>query len=217
MARIAQGVPGLRPGRRSGPPAALAPLLLASASPRRAEILSEAGWEFRVRPVDIDESPRRHEAPEVYCQRVAAEKARAGAALLRQGGEAAGVVLGGDTIVVLDDEILGKPRDARDARAMLQRLAGRTHRVLSAVSLLAPARGAERHGLAESRVRFAPLDDRALEEYLASGEWEGKAGAYAIQGAAAGFAHLVSGDLDTVVGLPLALVQRLADELCEAH
>jgi septum formation protein len=185
-------------------PERLAPLLLASRSPRRTELLAAAGYRHELVAGDVDETPLPGEAPRVTCLRLAEAKARAGAA-----GRAAGTVLGGDTLIELDGVALGKPDDEVHAREMLARLSGRTHAVVSAVALQRAPRGPLVSGLAVAEVAFAPLDAATLAGYLASREWEGKAGAYAIQGRAAAFARLVSGDLDTVVGLPLALVGQL--------
>lgn len=193
----------------------LAPWVLASASPRRAELLSEAGLEFRVSAVDIDETPRRAEGPAALCERLAREKAGAGAERFPDES-----VLGGDTVVAIGDRVLGKPADRQEAEAMLRELSGRTHQVVSSVALVASARSsgsgadvAGVSGVAVSDVSFDLLDEHTLRTYLEGGEWEGKAGAYAIQGDAGSFAHLVNGDQDTVVGLPMALVRSLADEL----
>jgi len=152
----------------------------------------------------VHETPLPGESPRATCLRLAEAKARAGAA-----GRTSGTALGGDTLIELDGVALGKPADAEEARGMLTRLSGRTHAVISAVALQRAPDGPAVSGLAESAVAFAALDAAALEGYLASREWDGKAGAYAIQGRAAAFARLVSGDLDTVVGLPLALVSQL--------
>ena len=217
MARVARAVraEGLsRVGRAL--PAARATVVLASASPRRRALLEAAGWPPRVLAVDADESLLPGETPEQACERLALIKARAGAARLREDGED-GLVVAGDTLVVVEGEVLGKPADAPAARAMLARLAGRDHVVLSSAALVDVPSGRTRSGLARAVVRFAPLPPATLETYLASGEWEGKAGAYAIQGAAARFATLVAGDLDTVIGLSVALVGRLHASLAQAR
>lgn len=189
-------------------PAVLAPLVLASASPRRASLLAEAGLDFECAPSDIDESALAHERPEQTCLRLARAKAAAGAA-----GRRSGTVLGGDTLVELDGLALGKPRDVTEAAEMLSSLASRRHRVWSAVALVHASTGCGVEGLDCAEVEFAPLSAGWLPGYLATGEWEGKAGAYAIQGLAAPFARLVAGDLDTVVGLPRALLGRLLERL----
>ena len=172
---------------------------------------------FRVSAVDIDETPRPSEAPAALCERLAREKAGAGAERFPDES-----VLGGDTVVAIGDRVLGKPANRREAEAMLRELSGRTHQVVSSVALVAAAHGsgpggdvAGVSGVAVSDVVFDLLDEHTLRTYLEGGEWEGKAGAYAIQGDGGAFAHLVSGDQDTVVGLPMALVRSLADELAE--
>ena len=179
------------------------PLILASASPRRAEILRSLGIPFEVRPVDIDESPLRAETAEAAAARLASEKS-ARAAHARPDAW----VLAADTLVFLDGEILGKPRDDDDAAAMLRRLAGREHGVVTAVSLRrgeAPARG-----VAEvSRVRFGPLDDAEIAWYVATGEPRDKAGAYGVQGLGARFIEEIHGSFTNVMGLPARAVYRL--------
>lgn len=188
--------------------AARGPVILASASPRRSDLLSAEGLSFRVLPSDVDETPLAGEPAARLCERLAREKALNVAARCD-----AGIVLAGDTIVVRDGQVLGKPAHAADARQMLASLSGREHEVLSSVALAAAGGAVLASGVACSRVAFLLLSDGDLDDYLASGEWEGKAGAYAIQGLAARFARLVSGDQDTVVGLPVALLARLADGL----
>ncbi|MBD8879412.1 septum formation inhibitor Maf [Rhodanobacter sp. 7MK24] len=174
-------------------------LYLASQSPRRRELLTQLGIDFRVIDVDVPELRAAQESPREYVNRVARDKARAGLAAL---AEAAGaMVLGADTEVVLDDEVFGKPRDAQDAATMLRRLSGCTHAVISAVWLL-DARG-ERSACCVSRVRFAELDDAAITAYVATGESLGKAGAYAIQGRGATLVEHLEGSYSGVMGLPL--------------
>lgn len=174
-------------------------LHLASQSPRRRELLTQLGVDFRVVDVDVPELRTAQESPREYVNRVARDKARAGLAALA--GVAGAVVLGADTEVVLDDEVFGKPRDAHDAAAMLRRLSGRTHSVISAVWLV-DARG-ERSACCVSRVRFAELDEAAIEAYVATGESFGKAGAYAIQGRGATLVEHLEGSYSGVMGLPL--------------
>ncbi len=194
--------------------ARLGPLVLASASPRRADLLGRAGYDFEVRPADVDETPGAGEDPLELVLRLAEAKATAGAQ-----GLTAGTVIAGDTVVIRDAEPLGKPDDAAAARRMLRSLAGRDHKVASSTALLhvgagMPAgSGAVVSGVDVSVVRFASLDEERLETYVAGGEWRGKAGGYAIQGDASAFASVVVGRLDTVIGLSLELVQRLADRL----
>lgn len=174
-------------------------LHLASQSPRRRELLARLGLAFGVLDIDIPEQRQPGEAPDDYVRRVAREKA--GAGLLKVVAIPAAVVLGADTEVVLDGEVFGKPRDRDDAAAMLHRLSGRTHRVLSAVSLVSAGR--ETQALSESEVTFANLDATTIDAYVASGECDGKAGAYAIQGAAQAFIAHLSGSYSGVMGLPL--------------
>ncbi len=181
-------------------------LYLASRSPRRRELLARLGCLFEVLDPDVPEQCAPGESPADYVQRVAAAKAEAGWNSL--GASAADAwVLGADTEVVLDDVVFGKPADAGQALAMLRRLSGREHTVLSALCLRG-ATGA--HGvLVESSVRFASLDDATLRDYVAGGEPFGKAGAYAIQGHAECFVTRLCGSYSGVIGLPLAQTAAL--------
>jgi septum formation protein len=174
-------------------------LYLASQSPRRAQLLEQLGLRFGVLQVEVPEQREPGEAAEDYVRRVAREKA--GAGLLQVLGSAGALVLGADTEVVLDGEVFGKPADAAAATAMLARLSGRSHRVLSAVCVLSGGREAQ--ALQISDVRFAILDAAQIEAYVASGECFGKAGGYAIQGRAAAFIEHLSGSYSGVMGLPL--------------
>lgn len=174
-------------------------LYLASQSPRRRELLATIGQAFTVVDVDVPELRAPDESAEDYVSRVARDKARAGLAALAAVPDA--VVLGADTEVVLDGEVFGKPADAAQAAAMLQRLSGRTHRVLSAVWCVAAGR--EAHRFSQTEVSFAALAGSDIAAYVASGEWRGKAGAYAIQGRAAAFVPHLSGSYSGVMGLPL--------------
>jgi septum formation protein len=189
-------------------PPALAPLVLASASPRRAELLAEAGLEFETAPAQLDESAVPGEPPGQTCRRLAAAKAAASAA-----GRRTGTVLGGDTLIEHEGHLLGKPCDEADAAAMLAALAGRRHRVWSAVALVHAPTGLALDGLEGADVELLPLSAGWLPSYLESGEWRDKAGAYAIQGRAASFARLVDGELDTVVGMPRRLLGELLARL----
>ena len=180
-------------------------LHLASQSPRRRELLGRLGLEFGVLDIDIPERRDPGEAPADYVRRVAREKA--GAGLLRVVGVPGAVVLGADTEVVLGDEVFGKPRDERDAAAMLRRLSGRTHEVISAVSLVSAGREAQAVSL--SQVTFAELSDDRIAAYVATGEPMGKAGAYAIQGGAEAFITHLSGSHSGVMGLPMYETARL--------
>lgn len=181
-------------------------LVLASASPRRAEILRATGWRFTQVEVDVDEARRPDEEPVAYVERLALTKAEAGAAR-----HPADVVLGADTVVLVDEDILGKPADEDHAREMLQRLSGRWHQVLTGVALVRTDRWQVAHEL--TRVKFAAMTANEIEWYLASGEAMGKAGAYAIQGKAARFIKEIQGDYLNVVGLPVRLLYRLVLEL----
>lgn len=176
-------------------------LFLASASPRRRELLAQAGLAFEVvSGVAIDEMPLPGEAPEALVARLALGKARAGAAALGPRGAGA-MVLGADTEVALDGQVFGKPRDAADGQAMLLRLAGRTHQVLSAVALRRDGR--ERVAVCTSLVTLRPLTPREAAAYWDTGEPQDKAGGYAIQGRAAAFVTRLEGSYSGVVGLPL--------------
>ena len=173
-------------------------LYLASKSPRRRDLLAQIGVTPAVIALELDEAPRPGEAPEDYARRVARDKARAGRALLPTGCEVP--VLGADTLVTIDGRILGKPRDAAEAVAMLRLLSGRTHRVLSAVALIGRE---ERLALSTSEVSFRVIDDREARAYWASGEPADKAGSYAIQGLGALFVRELRGSYSGVMGLPL--------------
>lgn len=170
-------------------------LILASASPRRRELLARLGIApAAIVPAEIDETPRKGELPRDYAVRVAREKALA----VPDGGH----VLAGDTVVALGRRILPKAEDEATARRCLELLSGRRHRVLSAIALRAPD-GKLRERLSETSVRFKRLSPEEVESYLATGEWHGKAGGYAIQGAAEGLVAWLAGSHSGVVGLPL--------------
>jgi septum formation protein len=179
-------------------------LILASASPRRRELLERVGLVLSVEPVDIDEAVHDGEAARVYAGRLAAEKCDTAIARLLS---PVLPVLAADTVVTLAGEILGKPDDEAHAEAMLRRLAGHRHEVLTAYRVRYGERMLER--VVGSFVTFRSLDRKELAAYLACGEWRGKAGAYAIQGIAGSFVTDVRGSFTNVVGLPLAEV--LAD------
>ena len=175
-------------------------LILASQSPRRSEILRQAGIPFVVKPANVDESVRPGEPVEEYVRRVAEEKAMA---VETAAGD---VVLGADTVVVIGGKILGKPRDRADAARMLRQLAGREHEVITGVCL---RRDAEvLHDCAVTRVWFTALAGEDIEQYVASGEPMDKAGAYAIQGLASKFIERIDGSYTNVVGLPIELVMK---------
>jgi septum formation protein len=181
-------------------------LVLASASPRRRELLSAAGFDFDVDAADVDETRHPGEPAGAYARRVAIAKARAVAD--RRPDD---VVLGADTIVVVDDEVLGKPVDDADAARMLGLLSGRSHRVLTAVAVV--ARGREVDLLEETVVWMQALAPDAITAYLESGEARDKAGAYGIQGRASRFIPRIDGSYTNVVGLPVAAVDGLLGRL----
>ena len=171
-------------------------LILASASPRRRELLARLGaTPAAVAPADIDETPRKDELPRDYARRMAREKAEAA-------GSSEGFVLAGDTVVAAGRRILPKAEDEATARQCLELLSGRRHRVLSAIALRAPD-GSMRERLSETIVIFKRLSCDEIDAYIASGEWHGKAGGYAIQGVAEGLVRRIQGSHSGVVGLPL--------------
>lgn len=176
-------------------------LLLASASPRRADLLRAAGLSFDIHAAHVDERPLPLETPTDYVVRLACEKARAVPAM------PAHVVLGADTTVVVEQELLGKPDSDEDARRMLRLLAGRGHQVLTGVVLRDDSR--ELSGVETTWVEFAPMTREEVEWYVGTGEPRGKAGGYAIQGLASRFVTRVEGSYANVVGLPVSLVYRL--------
>jgi nucleoside triphosphate pyrophosphatase len=212
-------------------------LILASASPRRAELLRAAGFEFEIVATNVDESIRAGESPQMYVRRLAADKSAAALAALKGCATDAGsgsidvddrptavaqafrpadaIVLGADTAVVVDGDILGKPGDDADAAAMLRRLSGRRHDVMTGVSLRV---GAHEVGRVEiTSVEFARLTDDDVQWYVASGEGRDKAGAYAIQGLASRFIPRIEGSYSNVVGLPIASVVELLREISDTR
>lgn len=184
----------------------MADVVLASASPRRLELLRRIGVEPDVRPADVDETPLPGEAPADLVARLAATKASVVAAT-----HPGALVVAADTEVVVDGRILGKPADDADARAMLELLSGREHEVLTGVHLWLGDRTAAE--VVRTTVCFRPLTGREIAGYVAGGEPMGKAGAYAIQGAGGAFVESITGSDSNVVGLPLATVVRLAGDL----
>jgi septum formation protein len=179
-------------------------LVLASASPRRRELLARLGIPApRVLATDIDETPLPGEQPHAHAVRLAAGKARAAAALAPDA-----VILAGDTVVGVGRRILPKAEDEATARRCLALLSGRRHRVFSAIAVLTPD-GTLREALSETAVRFKRLEPAEIEAYIAGGEWHGKAGGYAIQGSAEGFCVWLAGSHSGVVGLPLYETRRL--------
>ena len=187
-------------------------LILASASPRRRELLAQAGYAFEVQPAHINEDLRPGEDPIAYVVRLAREKAQSVFAEISSRSPAPQqvVVLGADTTVTLDGHILAKPEDASDAARMLRLLSGRTHRVITGVAL-ATARGTE-VAAEVTGVQFLTLSDDEIAAYVASGEPMDKAGAYGIQGLAAKWIPRVEGCYFNVVGLPLALVATMLEQ-----
>jgi len=197
-------------------------LVLASASPRRRELLAQAGFSFEVHPAHIPEDPLPAEDPIAYVVRLAREKADAVFAQLSatqpsSNGAAALQVLGADTTVTLDNHILGKPEDAADAARMLRMLSGRTHRVITGVAVITS--NTTEVAAEVTGVQFLALSDEEIAEYIATGEPMDKAGAYAIQGRAARWIPRVQGCYFNVVGLPIALVSTILESLKppEAH
>ena len=198
-------VPQAAGGRARGGLKALTPLVLASSSPRRAEILTAVGWPFETHPAGVDETRRAGEPPEDFVRRLAREKAEAVAQ-----SRLFGLVLGADTTVVVEGELLEKPRDAEDARRMLRRLSGRWHEVLTGVALVRAETGRTTVGLERTRVHFAETAEDEISWHVETGDVLDKAGAYAIQGRAALFIRAIDGDYWNVVGLPVRLVYELA-------
>ncbi len=185
-------------------------LILASGSPRRAELLTAAGYTFEVHPVDVDERLRPGELPAAYVERLAVDKsARALEELTTGDGY---IVIGADTAVLVGDQIFGKPRDAEDAARMLRLLSGRTHKVLTAVSARSAA--LDLAVVESTLVWFVQLTEDQIATYVASGEGTDKAGGYAIQGLASRFIPRIEGSYSNVVGLPVAaldaMIQRLS-------
>ncbi len=200
--------PGHSPGKPQRQNPVQPRLVLASASPRRSELLAGLGLDFELRPGEVDETPLAGELPGDYVLRLAHAKA---AAVARPGE----LVLGADTTVVFDGDILGKPADAAEARAMLARIAGREHIVLSGVALHSTMHGgiAVAAGIESTRVCMAEMSPELIAWYVATGEPMDKAGSYAVQGIGSWFVDQVHGNHTNVVGLPLPLVRRLLAEI----
>jgi septum formation protein len=178
------------------------PLILASQSPRRSELLRRLGLQFQVVPADIDESYVDHEMPADHAERLAREKA-----ITVARGNPDALVVGSDTIVILDNDVLGKPRDEREAVQMLLRLSGREHEVFTGVAVVHGERVESE--LERVRVRFRALDRRECEEYVATGEPLDKAGAYGIQGFGSAIVEQIRGDYFAVMGLPVTRTLEL--------
>lgn len=177
-------------------------LVLASGSPRRSEIMNSVGWEFTKDVPDIDESERKGETPEAYVQRLAKEKAQAVAT-----SHPDEIILAADTTVVIEDKIVGKPKDLSDARRMLEMLSGNWHEVLTGIAVI--NNGTVEVGLQRTRVKFLPMNDDEIELLVAKGDPLDKAGAYAVQAQAALFIEGIEGDYWNVVGLPISLVYEM--------
>ena len=205
--------------RRSVQKAPMGRMVLASASPRRQELLEAAGIEFDVMPSAVKEQQRANETAAQFVRRIAAEKALD--VLKRVASEPPRPVLGADTVVVVDGRTLGKPASPKEAKRMLRLLAGKQHRVLTGVCLayaIPVPRGDARKirkdvRIASTTVRFAPLSEKEIEEYVATGEPMDKAGAYAIQGRASKFVERIEGCYFNVVGLPVSLVYQMLKDL----
>jgi septum formation protein len=187
-------------------------IILASSSPRRAEILRNAGIAFEIRPTQIDETALPGETPHAMVARLAEAKARAAASQM-DADLVECIIVGADTTVELDAEILGKPRDAGHAREVLAKLSGRTHHVLTGLFLLRLPSRATQTAIENSAVTFAPLSENEIDAYVATGEPLGKAGAYAIQGVAGRYVPRIEGCYFNVVGLPIARLYALLGEL----
>lgn len=183
-------------------------LILASGSPRRSEILNFVGWEFEKRVADIDETELLNEKPADYVQRLAREKAETVAAHYENA-----LILGADTIVVIDEKIIGKPKDLADANRMLKLLSRRWHEVLTGVALIKAEDSTSVVGIQRTRVKFAELSDAEVDFLVKNGEPLDKAGAYAVQAQAALFIEEIEGDYWNVVGLPINLVYRLCAQI----
>lgn len=186
-------------------------LFLASASPRRAEILRNAGIAFEVAAANVNESRLLGESPEQMVERLARAKAEAAASAIRSAEPA--IILGADTIVVVDEEIFGKPANSNDARKMLRILRGREHRVITGFAALRIRDQAILSGTETTHVSFAPMTDAEVDAYVSTGEPLDKAGAYAIQGIAGRYISRIDGCYFNVVGLPLARVWQVLTEL----
>jgi septum formation protein len=180
-------------------------IILASASPRRSELLRSAGINFTIRVADIDETQLPNETPQDYVARLSREKALT----IAQPGE---IVLGADTTVVIGNEIAGKPVNIKDAKRMLKLLSGNWHEVLTGVSVV--KNGEVKTEVAITRVKFNQMSEAEINWYAASGEPDDKAGAYAIQGLAARFINRIEGSYSNVVGLPIEAVYRMLNDEC---
>jgi len=174
-------------------------LILASRSPRRQELLKKAGFDFEIQPALLDESPRPNETPQIFVKRVAKEKAFEVARLQKNSA----IILAADTIVVLEDEILGKPKDENEARQMLKKLSGKTHQVLTSWILIKTPQKILKQETETTFITFKQLSQNKIANYLDTKEYRDKAGAYAIQGEAKDFVKIIEGSLTNVIGLPI--------------
>lgn len=183
-------------------------LILASASPRRAEILRNAGFSFEIDPAHVDETPLENERAGEYVLRVAQSKAQAVADRVSRNGQSA-LVIGADTAVVVDRDILGKPADAADARRMLHALSGKTHEVLTGLAILRTPEGGHAAHVESTRVTFLKLSTADIDDYIATSEPFDKAGAYGIQGIGGRFISRIEGDYFNVMGLPISKLWQI--------
>lgn len=182
-------------------------IVLASRSPRRKDILESLNLRFVIDPPDIDESPLKNESPINYVQRIAATKAD----LVAKRHDRQSIVIAADTTVALDNEIFGQPRDLNEARLMIQKLSGKTHSVLTAISVRCDGRSSD--AVDSATVTMREVTSELLEWYLATGESLGKAGGYAVQGHGAALVEDLSGEIETVIGLSVVLLSRLLGDL----
>lgn len=194
-------------------------LILASGSPRRLDLLNQAGIApDRLMPMDLDETPKRSEHPRSLARRLAGEKAEAAFALTKSDADWQGsYILAADTVVAVGRRILPKPEYVEEASSALHLLSGRSHRVYTGICLITPD-GTSRYKVVDTKVRFKRLSGEEISSYLASGQWQGKAGGYGIQGFAGTFIQKLTGSYTTVVGLPLLeTVQLLSGEGYSFH
>ncbi|RYU69148.1 septum formation inhibitor Maf [Aliivibrio finisterrensis] len=188
-------------------------VFLASGSPRRKELLAQLGYQFEVLSVDVEEVHQAHETPLMYVERLSKDKAQAGIKALAEGNTIEHIekktvpVLGSDTIVVIDDVILEKPKDFKDAKRMLLALSGRQHQVMTAVTLATPETTKTKTVI--TQVWFRPLSEQEIEQYWESGEPCDKAGSYGIQGSGGRFVSRIDGSYHAVMGLPLMETDQL--------
>jgi septum formation protein len=183
-------------------------IVLASGSPRRQKILSDIGYEFEVAPQPVREEIIPGESPIAHVKRLSREKAEAAGVYFKEH-----LIIGADTIVVLEDTIFGKPQSEDDARKILARLSGCTHTVFTGLTLIIPSEGLSRFGYDSTRVTFNSLSPEGIVDYVRSGEPMDKAGAYGIQGMGSFLVAGIDGELDTVIGFPSRLFERIFEEI----